>query len=954
MIDGGSAAIAAGKVAVGTAPGAIRKAVRIWRLSGVIDPGYLRIETLSGDAVDLTVSEIGDIEAFLSSPQLRPLLTLVVAGCLLGDGSPGLNDSLGTQFKAEARRWCTDSNQKWDKHSEAVWERVADALGLSFPSPERWAGMASDIEQFSGYVRSVLLDGSPTSVAELNVERILDLAANLQRVAAAIGVASSMTALERERSLPPIMSHSDIDNPPDFAKLYVARTLQDSTTGESVSSHDITHSEEPFRLVLLGNPGAGKSTFVRNLAHELASKDDATDVAQACVVVRCREYLKSGSFREPIVDYVLDAQRTAGVPKLTIEALSDALLLGQIVVIFDGLDEITQVLQRSEMVERIETFTRTFPLTSVMVTSREVGYDRAHLDERLFQHTSLREFSDEQITDYTNRWFTAQSAQHLIEPFMRESQSVLDLRRSPLLLSLLCVLYRARGSLPRLRLEVYSRCADLLFHKWDSYRQIDQPEELPKYGHRVMQEIARWVFESPAAQEGIPESQLVKVVQVYLGGVGIGEEEAKFRAKDFVDFCAGRAWLLGSFGTTKMDERIFQFTHRTFFEYFTAEALARSSKDAENVSAHIRAAFTKDETSVLPELLIQAYDEKQERGGPEVFKALCARSGVDGGLILRLMNGSLLSNYVRDQGFHRIIESWKKDKSTMGREAFDALFTLEPNAFDQFVQQYVALSEPNRRWGATTGALEMLAHGWATSYLRHREHHASEGAALAAQDVATLIAQSSTPPDWDLAVWNWLVAAGYLPLPEDNNWLFLTVGTSSGTAPGAIPAVIARWLLRPNTIRTDAATAMLNSWLDSLATSTGIPASFAERMWHSTDVGVRSANFDPILISECTGLDKAAFESMLAIRMIGSELGYEMHQEWMVEAAMVRYSRLNPDIALPDGLGRKVADTCKSFPEWARLWILGDLSLTGGDVPPLAGQFRGSVPQLNAALRRRG
>jgi hypothetical protein len=918
VVDGGAAVSIAARAA-GSAPGAARKAVRLWRLTGLVEPKWLHLDDPDGPG--LTAKQVRDVEQFLVSAELRPLLSLLVAVRLAGEMSE-VEGTLATQFRAEAKRWCTDSREGWDRQSAAIWQRLMDVLGFSLPSVERVAPLAENVNHFTRYVRSVLTTTSSSTVSEINGSRLVDLGSDLTRVAAAIELANTLAAHERERSMPPIMSHSDIENPPDFARLYVPRTLIDQATEAEVDSHDITSSEAPFRMVLLGNPGVGKSTFVRHLAHEFAFSQEADGSAgHACVLVRCREYLKAGSFREPIVDYVASAIQSAGISTARLEAITDALVLGRMSVIFDGLDEITQTAQRAEMVERIETFARAHPLASILVTSREVGYHRARVQSPSFRHASIREFSDSQVREYADRWFAAQGDDHLIEPFMRESESVLDLRTSPLLLSLLCVLYRARGTIPRRRLDVYSKCADLLFHTWDSHRSIAQPEELPKYGDRLMQEIARWVFDSPAAQEGIPESQVEKVITVYLGDMGIGRDEATRRAKDFLEFCAGRAWLLGSFGTTRHGERLFGFTHRTFFEYFTAEAVARRSRTAEDVRDHVLTAFDRDETSVLPELLIQAYDETQTQGGAEVFKLLCLGGKANAGLILRMMNGSLLSAHTRRMGFTKIVDGWRFDKRSVGMEAIDALFTLEPNAFEQFATEYVERpSEPHAR--------TLLLHGWATSYLRHREHHSS-GTVVATVERAKEQAVETFSLVDDLAVTNWLIAAGAMAVPAGMPmWSLLVVGTSSGNAPGAIPAAVTRWLYGRQDLGADNLCDLLGRWQATLC-ETPIPRSVAVQMLECVDPVLRS-DVDPNALAEFRDygdLDQAIASTLLVLTFLGIELGQRPEISWLQEVRAVRLAGLGEGPAVSPELGTDVARICRSLPEWARLWVLGRQSL---------------------------
>jgi hypothetical protein len=916
-----------------TAP-LVKKAVRRWRLSGLVEPEWLQLGRTEDSDLALTAPQVADIERFLVSARLRPFLTIVAVSRLLGDGDRDLVETLRRQFGDEAERWCLDSEETWHRASDAVWSRLVEILGFALPSTERINEIALEIDAHSSFIQSSLSAAREYSLAETCVQRLLALASSLPRVRAALHLASTVSAVEREKSLPPIMSHSDIDNPSDFARLYVQRTLIDAASEAEIPSAAITGAEAPFRLVLLGNPGAGKTTFVRNLAHELSLPEAGETGGQACVIVRCREYRKPGNFRDSICEFITKMLSASGIPEVSLPAFEDALLLGQVVIVFDGLDEVTQTNQRIDLVERIETLTRTFPLASILVTSREVGYPRAPVDDRMYKHVALREFTEPQVREYAEKWFTAQGENELIDPFMRESETVVDLRRSPLLLSLLCVLYRARGSLPRRRLEVYSKCADLLFHTWDSHRQIEQPEELPRYGDRLMQEIARWVYDSQAAQEGLPERVLEKIIAGYLADAGVDKTEADRRARDFLEFCAGRAWLLGTFGTTQVGERLFGFTHRTFFEYFTAEALARRSSTVEKVCGFILAAFEKDETSVLPELLIQAYDEKQDQGGPALFKAITARQA-PAGLVLRLMNGTLLSRPTRRLGFITIIEGWRADRKSIGREAVDALFTLEPNGFKQFVDEFITQRDGD--------AYELLSHTWASSYLLHREHNASELVTQTMTDIASDAVASDKEPDWDLAVWNWLVASGALRLPPTHSWLFLAVGSTAGTVPGAVPALLTRRLLGRKDASDEIVISLLGDWLGRLDESNeGIPQSIAAKMFEAADPVIESSP-DVEHFQELTSLstaDRLVLLTLVAASLMAAELGRPADAAWLRDATALRHARLSYEDQVPPELGHRVAGQMKSMPNWARHWALGRYSFLGDNPRDLEFRMR--------------
>ena len=146
-----------------------------------------------------------------------------------------------------------------------------------------------------------------------------------------------------------------------------------------------------------------------------------------------------------------------------------------------------------------------------------------------------------------------------------------------------------------------------------------------------MQEIARWFYNTPSTQGGLEENQIARVLAQYMEtALGFSREEAERSARDFLSVCAGRAWLLlGAVGTNNFGQRLFRFTHRTFYEFFAAESLARQSDTADDICARIEEAWGRDATSVVPELLVQAYDYAHERGAAKVFQQLCSRKSAN-------------------------------------------------------------------------------------------------------------------------------------------------------------------------------------------------------------------------------------------------------------------------------------------------------------------------------------
>jgi len=665
-------------------------ALRRLRLLGTFDLRWLELNDEKG----FTATDVDDLEKFLAQRETRALLS-VLAMTLLLPTSTSRNDSLDTVrdfFLNACQRWKADHRTaKWFDRRDALWQTLVRLYDRATPAGQSLSDAAIEYEDFLRTpLGRVQAEPGAAPAQTRYIERLSELCSDISRVTDAVTIAEQIKSSLAASPAPPIITYTSIAKPATFADLYVARTLEEKETGAKVEGRRLGAGGAPYRAVVHGAPGAGKSTFVRNLRRELAEDSDG----QPALLLTARSYFPAAD-HQPILEHLAAGIRTSLSLELSDTQLRDILTLGQAVVIVDGLDEVTDINQRIELVQRISAFAAEFPATSLLVTSRSVGYERAPLPKQSFDTFVLDEYSEEQSREYVQRWFTYIERPDLPPDFQRESESVADLKKNPLLLSLLCVLYRERGSIPRRRRDIYAQCADLLFHTWDSHRHINQPEELHANGDRIMQEIARWVYNSQKAQNGLPESVIKKTIGNYLrDAVGVEEAEARRRAGEFLEFCADRAWLLGSAGT-EYGERVFTFTHRTFFEYFTAEAFSRMSGEPASIAETLVTAHKRDATSVLPELLLQAIDEKLDRGAAMTFAKVCEMTD-DESLILRLMEGVPLPSQTRARGFDRVLMLWW-EKKHISPATFHALLSLNVDARNQFVRDYLQKDEYGAR-----------------------------------------------------------------------------------------------------------------------------------------------------------------------------------------------------------------------------------------------------------------
>jgi hypothetical protein len=387
------------------------------------------------------------------------------------------------------------------------------------------------------------------------------------------------------------------------------------------------------RTVLLGDPGGGKTTAANVLANAFAS--DPTE--KVPFLVTLRDYAAEDPPERSMaghIEHTLETLYQCRAPDGLVERL---LLTERAVVIFDGLDELLDTSRRRDVSDLVEQFCVAYPLTPVLVTSRLVGYDQAMLDDDQFTSYRLGDFGDGQVAEYANKWFAVQEgfttaeAKAEAEAFLAESASVPDLRSNPILLSLMCILYRGAGSLPRDRVGIYTRCTELLLGKWDERRRIHREQQAWHFVEPAIRHLA-WLLLSwygPVAEAlkiwpaAIAERKLIAEMTEFLLTHGFGsQDEAGAAAREFVEFCSGRMWVLCEFGTNADGERLYGFIHKTFLEYFAAAHLATVSDSSEDLARVLARLLGRGDLEDVAELAIQIKDRNSDHGTDGIYTAL--------------------------------------------------------------------------------------------------------------------------------------------------------------------------------------------------------------------------------------------------------------------------------------------------------------------------------------------
>jgi hypothetical protein len=402
------------------------------------------------------------------------------------------------------------------------------------------------------------------------------------------------------------------------------------------------------RMVLLGEPGGGKTTAANVLMDHYAADPDSP----VPFLVTLREFAATSPPSRSVVGHIehqLDTLYQCPAEPGLVDRL---LVTGRALVIFDGLDELLDTSRRAAVSRRVEHFGIEYPHARMLVTSRIVGYEQARLDDTQFASYILGGFGEEQVRDYVRRWFALQlrtpaEAARKAATFIAESAEASDIRRNPLMLSLMCLLYHAEGRLPRSTADVYGKCAELLFFQWDEYRGIKKDLRAAPYARKVLRHLAWWLFTRGQARTSVTEHELVSEAAAFLIGRAFDSEEAaEDAAREFVLFCRDRKWVFTDVGTNAAGRRLYAFTHRTFLEYFTAEYLAYRSDTPAQLAEELAVHLVNEDWAVVGELATQIKNSTSNDGADTIYVSLLSQRldrNLEGNGVLPFLARSLRS-----------------------------------------------------------------------------------------------------------------------------------------------------------------------------------------------------------------------------------------------------------------------------------------------------------------------
>ncbi|HSH05519.1 MAG TPA: SUMF1/EgtB/PvdO family nonheme iron enzyme [Anaerolineae bacterium] len=365
------------------------------------------------------------------------------------------------------------------------------------------------------------------------------------------------------------------------------------------------------QLVLLGDPGGGKSTFVNHLAHCLAAHQlqpeagweqripawPEAETNLLPIMVILRDFAQSLPERLPkvaspndlwqFIEQQLDAQNL----EFAAEAMRAELDGGRCLLLLDGLDEVAKRDQRAFVRDVVMAFVGRYGENRYVVTCRTLSYQDVawRLPTPTFPTFELAPFSEAKIDAFIVAWY---------QELMREGQireqdragltqqlqgavrrpDLWSLAANPLLLTVMALVHAHKGRLPEARALLYEETIEMLLWRWEQGKggqgEVPRLRQLLLQANLMEMDLKKVLWGLAYQAHGQQET-------AGTGGSDIGEWAL---TKRLAELCEGEDLNWGRDMVQAMKLRagllverapgVFAFPHRTFQEYLAGAYLS--------------------------------------------------------------------------------------------------------------------------------------------------------------------------------------------------------------------------------------------------------------------------------------------------------------------------------------------------------------------------------------------